>query len=160
MAMKGYFAFPKAPVLLEPHFWLFSVISGHSLGGSYLSAEVQSVYSTAPADWAKKSLSFKLWSTPNGVLELVYKHVRTICCLFLSSWQSSHVSILAFFLLVTAWYLVVCKPLVYVNRTLHLSTCYHSANIGVVYAQKYTLCLCLYMHAYTHTAALLAGTVE
>ena len=27
---------------------------GHSLrGGSYLSAEVQSVYSTAPTDWAK-----------------------------------------------------------------------------------------------------------
>ena len=25
---------------------------GHSLRGSYLSAEVQSVYSTAPADWA------------------------------------------------------------------------------------------------------------
>ena len=25
---------------------------GHSLGGSYPSAEVQSVYSTAPADWA------------------------------------------------------------------------------------------------------------
>ncbi len=24
---------------------------GHSLGGSYPSAEVQSVYSTAPADW-------------------------------------------------------------------------------------------------------------
>ena len=31
---------------------LFSVISGHSLWGVYLSAEVQSVYSTAPADWA------------------------------------------------------------------------------------------------------------
>ena len=26
---------------------------GHSLGGSYPSAEVQSVYSRAPADWAK-----------------------------------------------------------------------------------------------------------
>ena len=25
---------------------------GHSLGGAYLSAEKQSVYSTAPADWA------------------------------------------------------------------------------------------------------------
>ena len=30
--------------------------AGHSLGGSYLSAEVQSVYSTAPADWAKAFL--------------------------------------------------------------------------------------------------------
>ena len=27
---------------------------GHSLVGSYLSAEVQSVYSTAPTDWAIK----------------------------------------------------------------------------------------------------------
>ena len=27
---------------------------GHSLGGSYPPAEVQSVYSTAPADWATK----------------------------------------------------------------------------------------------------------
>ena len=27
---------------------------GHSLGGSYSSAEKQSVYSTAPADWAKE----------------------------------------------------------------------------------------------------------
>ena len=39
------------------HYWnltirLFSVISGHLLGeGSYPSAEVQSVYSTAPATW-------------------------------------------------------------------------------------------------------------
>ena len=30
---------------------VFSVISGHSLGESYPSAEKQSVYSTAPADW-------------------------------------------------------------------------------------------------------------
>ena len=39
------------------HFWsltvrLLSVISGHSLGDSYSSAKMQSVYSTAPADWA------------------------------------------------------------------------------------------------------------
>ncbi len=37
MAMKGYSTFPK----------------GHSFGGgSYPTAEVQSVYPTAPADWA------------------------------------------------------------------------------------------------------------
>ena len=29
---------------------------GHSLGRSYSSAEVQSVYSTAPADWALNNL--------------------------------------------------------------------------------------------------------
>ena len=47
--MKGCSVFPKAPALLGPH----RVITGPSLGvGSYPSAEVQSVYSTAPADWA------------------------------------------------------------------------------------------------------------
>ena len=30
---------------------------GHSLGGSYPSAEVQSVYSTIPTDWANKQMS-------------------------------------------------------------------------------------------------------
>ena len=34
---------------------LFRVITGHSLGESYTSAEMQSVYSAAPADWAKES---------------------------------------------------------------------------------------------------------
>ena len=29
---------------------------GHSLGGSYASAEMQSVYSTSPADWAGTDL--------------------------------------------------------------------------------------------------------
>ena len=32
---------------------LLSVISRKLVGGSYISAEVQSVYSTAPADWAR-----------------------------------------------------------------------------------------------------------
>ena len=32
---------------------------GHSLEGSYLSAEKQSVYSTAPANWAKMTLNWK-----------------------------------------------------------------------------------------------------
>ena len=55
MAMKGYSAFPKTPALLEPHHQMVLVsYPGHSLGGdSYPSAEKQSVYSTAPADWAK-----------------------------------------------------------------------------------------------------------
>ena len=40
------------------HYWsliirLFTVISGHSLGKSYPSAEMQLVYSAAPADWAR-----------------------------------------------------------------------------------------------------------
>ena len=53
MAIKGCSAFPKAPALLEPQHQIIVSYPGHSLGrGSYPSAEVQSVYSTAPADWA------------------------------------------------------------------------------------------------------------
>ena len=43
--MDGYFAFPKTQDCLVSYL-------GHSLGGSCPSAEKQSVYSTAPADWA------------------------------------------------------------------------------------------------------------
>ena len=55
MAMKRYSAFPKAPALLEPH-QLIVYISypGHMLGESYPSAEIQSVYSAAQADWTKE----------------------------------------------------------------------------------------------------------
>ena len=54
MSMKEYSAFPKAPALLEPH---HQIVLGHIQDtcwrwGSYPSAEKQSVYSTAPADWA------------------------------------------------------------------------------------------------------------
>ena len=53
-AMKGYSAFPKAQTSL-------GVISGHSLGGgSYPSAELQSVYSTALADWEKAGVVIPL----------------------------------------------------------------------------------------------------
>ena len=55
MAVKGYFTFPKAPVLLEPHHQIDKChISGHSFEESYPSAEMHSVNSTAPADWAKE----------------------------------------------------------------------------------------------------------
>ena len=57
MAMKGYSAFPKDPALLKPHNQIVSChIQDSRLGwGSYSSAEMQSVYSTAPAGW----VSFK-----------------------------------------------------------------------------------------------------
>ena len=45
MSMKGYFVFPKTS-------GLFRALSRTQVGGSYPSAEKQSVYSTAPADWA------------------------------------------------------------------------------------------------------------
>ena len=53
LAMKGYSALPKVLALLEPHHETLESNPGHSLGGgSYRSTEVQSMYSTAPADWA------------------------------------------------------------------------------------------------------------
>ena len=47
--MKGYSTFPKSRSLA---FRGFSVISWTLVVGSYSSAEMQSVYSTAPANWA------------------------------------------------------------------------------------------------------------
>ena len=46
MEMNGYFILPKTTVL-EPHHKI-----GHSLGRSYISAEIHLVDFTAPADWA------------------------------------------------------------------------------------------------------------
>ena len=57
IAMKGYSAFPKAQT--SPSDCFVSYL-GHSLGGSYPSAEKQSVYSTAPANWAINDLSSNL----------------------------------------------------------------------------------------------------
>ena len=55
MAMKEYFTFSKALALLEPrHQIVYSYNQGTHRERVYLSAEVQSVYSTAPADWARK----------------------------------------------------------------------------------------------------------
>ena len=47
------------------HYWnltirLFSVISRNSFGGSFPSTEKQSVYSTAPANWANFQLLLKM----------------------------------------------------------------------------------------------------
>ena len=54
MVMKGYSAFLKASVLQGPYHQIVISYLGHSLWGmSYFSAEMQSVYSAAPVDWAK-----------------------------------------------------------------------------------------------------------
>ena len=55
---KAVLCIPQTPALLEPYF--FSVIFGTFVGGVYLSAEMQSVYSTAPVDWAKFTVGIKL----------------------------------------------------------------------------------------------------
>ena len=53
MAMKECSAFPKAPASLEPHYQIVLChIEDTRWVVAYPSAEVQLVYSTAPADWA------------------------------------------------------------------------------------------------------------
>ena len=59
--MKDYSAFPKAPAaIMEPHHQIgYCHIQGTDLGGgSYRSAEMQLVYSTAQADWTRLFLFF------------------------------------------------------------------------------------------------------
>ena len=61
MTMEGYSTFPKDPALPEATLsdCLMSY-PGYSLeGGSYLPAEMQSVYSTAPTDWTSVLLKSK-----------------------------------------------------------------------------------------------------
>ena len=61
MAMKEYFAFPKAPVLLEPQHEIVECHMQDIQGGAlYPSAEVQLVYSTVPTDWAIQKWSFTI----------------------------------------------------------------------------------------------------
>ena len=53
MAITGYSAVPRSSNITEASQSNCLVsYSGHSLMGSYPSVEKQSVYSTAPADWA------------------------------------------------------------------------------------------------------------
>ena len=53
--MEGCSEFPKASALLEPHHQIVKChIQDTRWGGSYPFAEVQLVYSTAPADWTRK----------------------------------------------------------------------------------------------------------
>ena len=54
MVMKRFSTFPKVPASLEPHHHLTYL--GHS---SYPYAEVQFVYSTARANWAKHTVNVK-----------------------------------------------------------------------------------------------------
>ena len=52
MAIKRYSAFPKAPTLLEPHHEIVSSHTQETRGGvSYPSAKMPSVYSTALNGW-------------------------------------------------------------------------------------------------------------
>ena len=62
MAMKGCSVFLKTPALLEPHHEIvWCHIQDTHCGGPYPFTEVQSVYSTTPADWASLNSEFSFW---------------------------------------------------------------------------------------------------
>ena len=79
MAMKGVLHIPPSSSIIgtPPSDWLVSY-PGHSWGwGSYPSAEVQSVYSTAPANWTKDILGFMTstivcYLMPNSIYIHIY----------------------------------------------------------------------------------------
>ena len=55
-SMKGYPVFPKAPALLESHHLIILYYIQYTCwgGGSYQSAEMQSVYFLASTDWGRQ----------------------------------------------------------------------------------------------------------
>ena len=73
---EGYSAFRKAPALLKPYHQIVCIIFGHLLRESYPSAEMQSVYSTATADYVILSIH---WYTCKNIrigFELTKKRSR------------------------------------------------------------------------------------
>ena len=88
MVMKGYSAFSKAPKLLETHHQIYQ---GHKqdtrfgVGRLYSTAKMQSMFSTALADWAKDILSdLKFYwdvSGPKTVDVLKYFFIITVISL-------------------------------------------------------------------------------
>ena len=54
MVIKGYSAFPETPTLLEPHHQIVFCHIRTLVGGVFHPfAEMQSMYSTAPSEWAE-----------------------------------------------------------------------------------------------------------
>ena len=62
MPMKGCPVFPKSLESLEPHHQIVLCHIQDTHRGSYPAAEAQSVFYTAPADWASKD-TYKLIAT-------------------------------------------------------------------------------------------------
>ena len=61
---KSHFTFLEAPAFLEPHHMIIECNIHDARwrrGGAYNSAEMQSVYSTAPADWDGQRMKEPKW---------------------------------------------------------------------------------------------------
>ena len=89
MAIKGYSALPKAPESLEPrHEIVYCHIQDTRMGGgSYSAAEVQSVYSTAPADWAKSKKRDKYLDLVSELRKLWTMRVKVILIEKVCAWN-------------------------------------------------------------------------
>ena len=77
MAIKRYPASSKALALQEPHHQLVQCHKQNIGWGGVPSAEMQSVYSTVPAEWAEGHLCYMKFKQPCPVFEL------RLLCLFL-----------------------------------------------------------------------------
>ena len=85
MAMKECSAFPKAPASLEPHHQIVLChIPDTRWGGSYPSAEVQSVYSTSPADWA---IYWRLYRLVSCQIVYEWQNVEFVLLLLVDDWR-------------------------------------------------------------------------
>ena len=69
------------------------LMSGHLLRGSYLSAEMLAVYSTAPTNWVRTYLNQALWPWRwKGWRHLLYAHGINYNNNALQSWIANHLS--------------------------------------------------------------------
>ena len=94
MIIKEYSAFPKSPALLEPHYQIVSchIVISRTLvgvwGGSFSSAGIQLLYSTAPADLAMGCFEANL-SQPDFNRDNLVKYKRSFCLLTVKCQNSS-----------------------------------------------------------------------
>ena len=122
MAIKGYSSFTKAPALLEPHHQIvWCHIQDTHWGRSYPSAEKQSVYSTAPADWAREDLWFRSFQKSNNFKKKKHTNMRLqpgMMFIDIVYWYRSLIS----FIDIVHWYrlLILFIDIVYWYRLLIL----------------------------------------
>ena len=81
--MKGYSTYPKGPAFLEPHHQIVECyIQDTHWRGSYPSAEKQSVYSTAPVNWASCCGVVLMYTTlfaPSSITALIIPVTVSLC---------------------------------------------------------------------------------
>ena len=79
MAIKEYSAFPQNSSITEasPSDCLASY-PGHSLGKSYSSTEKQLMYSTAPTNWDRRKIVFKIVDILQNWMKIIFWYPRVL----------------------------------------------------------------------------------